>query len=96
MTANLAAHQEPLGRSFRRERLAQGRYVMAWFAEPSHAGIPKILNRPASRSPNRFLNRSSNESVAEPVPEPVQEPVDLSIRAEDPSNEPVDLSIAAK
>ena len=31
MTANLAAHQEPLGRSFRRERLAQGRYVMAWF-----------------------------------------------------------------
>ena len=31
MTANLAAYQEPLGRSFCRERLAQGRYAMAWF-----------------------------------------------------------------
>ena len=31
MTANLAAYQEPLGRSFCRERLAQGRYVIAWF-----------------------------------------------------------------
>ena len=31
LTANLAAHQEPLDRSFRRERLAQGRNVMTWF-----------------------------------------------------------------
>ena len=30
MTANLAAHHQPLGRSFCHKRLAHGHYIIAW------------------------------------------------------------------